>query len=427
MASRLILRMPITRPPLNPHPTTFTRNLTFTSRQQAKRRLQPLTRSPPPTSKSQPPRLPNPQSPNSTPKTFNDIFSERKLPLIGAGIVALLLGTYLSIVITSTLKSSSSSSSEPCSHDHISAQKFDSRLDLPERLGGITSLRRQLASEARGHVLEIAIGTGRNLPYYDWTEVVSPSSHLSDGERVKKVLNWPQRKYGTQISDLEKEHGGLEGEVISYTGVDISPDMLLLARDRVRLNVPGLAKIMRKRRAEPMPEEKPATVVSAVEDRVKLVLSDAEKLPIPPPPSTLESEKYDTILQTFGLCSVEDPKRLLKNMLKAVKPGTGKILLLEHGRGWFDWMNGLLDKWAPAHHAKYGCWWNRDIEGIVREVEGEMGGKVEIKRLKRPAWRQFGTVMLVELRVKGEGEGEEKREEKKEEKKGENKGEKKEK
>ncbi|KAK3994597.1 putative mitochondrial methyltransferase OMS1 precursor [Cladorrhinum sp. PSN332] len=405
MASRLILRTPI-RPhfhnPPSSHTFTFSRNLNTSSRLQAKRRLQPITQSPTPNASSKPsPPRPAKTNPNSTPLTFNEIFSQRKLPLIGAGLIALMIGTYVSVVITSSLKTQTA----PCAqHDHISAQKFDTRLDLPEKLGGITSLRRQLTSRARGHVLEIAIGTGRNLPYYDWAEVVSPSDQ-TEAERVSKVLNWPLRKYGSQVTDLEKSPGGLEGEVLSYTGVDISPDMLLLARDRVRLNIPGLNKLMRKKRIEPMPESKPSTVVSAVDDRVKLVLSDAEKLPFPsPPPSISTNEKYDTIVQTFGLCSVEDPKRLLKNMLSAVKPGTGKILLLEHGRGWWDWVNGLLDKWAKEHHEKYGCWWNRDIEGIVREVEREMGGKVEIKRLERPGWRQLGTAVVVELRVRGNGE-----------------------
>ncbi|KAK4164515.1 S-adenosyl-L-methionine-dependent methyltransferase [Cladorrhinum sp. PSN259] len=411
MAFRIILRAPI-RPhvpyPVSHHLSSHTlkRNLHFSSPLRAKRRLQPLTSSPTPTPNPRPTDSPRPAKPkpNHTPETFNEIFAQRKLPLIGAGIVALLIGTYISIVITSTLKTNTS---QTCSHDHISAKKFDTRLDVPEKLGGITSLRKHLTSKARGHVLEVAIGTGRNLPYYDWTSVISPED-LSDAERVTKILNWPARKYGSQITELEKQPGGLDGEVLSYTGVDISPDMLLLARDRVRLNVPGLNKVMRKKRAEPMPETKPSTVVSAVDDRVRLVLSDAETidLPSPPPEYTQQQkqQKFDTILQTFGLCSVDDPKRLLKNMLSALKPGTGRMLLLEHGRGWWDWVNGLLDKWAPEHHAKYGCWWNRDIEGIVRELEQDSGGKIDVVRLERPGWRQLGTTVLVELRLRDDGE-----------------------
>lgn len=222
--------------------------------------------------------------------------------------------------------------------------------------------------------------------------MVNPSN-LSESERITRILRFRAGK-SEHITELEKSAGGLEGEVLSYTGVDISPEMLLLARNRVREHVPGLDKVMRKRRAEPMPSEMPAAVVSAVEDRVRLILSDAEKGALP------EEKQYDTVVQTFGLCSVDDPKRLIKNMCEAVKKDTGKILLLEHGRGWWEWMNGLLDRWAGEHHARYGCWWNRDIEGIVREVEKEVEG-LEVVSLRRPAWRQLGSVVLVEMRVRG--------------------------
>ena len=35
--------------------------------------------------------------------------------------------------------------------------------------------------------------------------------------------------------------------------------------------------------------------------------------------------KYDTIIQTFGLCSVADPGRLLANMAAKVQPDTGRL------------------------------------------------------------------------------------------------------
>lgn len=43
---------------------------------------------------------------------------------------------------------------------------YDLRISIVERLTGIAKLRRGLLREATGEVLEIAVGTGRNFPYY---------------------------------------------------------------------------------------------------------------------------------------------------------------------------------------------------------------------------------------------------------------------
>ena len=46
----------------------------------------------------------------------------------------------------------------------------------------------------------------------------------------------------------------------------------------------------------------------------------------------------------------------------------GRILLMEHGRGHYDWLNDYLDGKAQKHHDTWGCWWNRDILSILNEV-----------------------------------------------------------
>jgi hypothetical protein len=45
------------------------------------------------------------------------------------------------------------------------AARFDCH-ELPTELLGVRTLRRRLVRHARGQVLEIAVGTGKNLPYY---------------------------------------------------------------------------------------------------------------------------------------------------------------------------------------------------------------------------------------------------------------------
>jgi methyltransferase OMS1 len=281
---------------------------------------------------------------------------------------------------------------------------------MPEWLMGISGLRKEIAALAKGHVLEVAIGTGRNFAYYDWTEVSSEEDEAGrqdrEKKRVKKMLELHRRriKDGDKADGFDTEKaklpGNLDGEVLSFTGVDISGDMMSVARSKIRDSVPGLRKLMRRRRAEPMPDG-PGVVVDVLDSRVRLHIADAEQ-PFPPPPilhGTTPSTKYDTIIQSFGLCSVSDPSKVLSNMAAMVQPGSGRIILLEHGRGWFNWVNGLLDQYADRHFQRYGCWWNRDIEAIIREAAKNVPG-LEVVSIGRPLLLQAGTTLVIELRVK---------------------------
>ncbi|KAK0628984.1 hypothetical protein B0T17DRAFT_524292 [Bombardia bombarda] len=326
--------------------------------------------------------------PPPPPQTMDALFQQRKWPLIGAGIMAMGFGLYASLMLTAYLKGGSCNT---CTHPSPSttpeearqtAEKFDHDLALPEYLMGITGLRKTLALEARGHVLEVAMGTGRNLEYYDWTGLVAQAKgdegqqqQVDDNAKTTTTTTIPATKAGDESDESTP--------LLTYTGLDISPDMMSLARTRLRDSVPGLKKLLRKQRLEPPPNDNRGVYVDTMDSRVRL---------------------------TFGLCSVSDPSKLLANMASAVQPDTGRIILIEHGRGWYDWLNGLLDKYAHKHHERYGCWWNRDIEHLVREAARTTPG-LEVVALKRPFLLQFGTTLLVELRVNsglGAGDAEQK-------------------
>lgn len=98
-----------------------------------------------------------------------------------------------------------------------------------------------------------------------------------------------------------------------------------------------------------------------------------------------ESESFDAVVDTFGLCSFEDPVAALREMSRVCRGkkkkknnagagsgdapvGSGKIYLLEHGRSDWDWVSNILDKHADPHAKRWGCYWNRDILAIVREA-----------------------------------------------------------
>ena len=91
----------------------------------------------------------------------------------------------------------------------------------------------------------------------------------------------------------------------------------------------------------------------------------------------------------MGVCSTANPALALQRLGAITNREQGRILLLEHGRSHWDWLNGYLDKHAPAHADKFGCWWNKDIGKIVEE------SGLEVVRIKR---YQLGTMWWVELK-----------------------------
>ncbi|KAI0594931.1 hypothetical protein F4775DRAFT_571965 [Biscogniauxia sp. FL1348] len=312
-----------------------------------------------------------------------------------------------------------------------SPYEFDLHLDKSEYRYSITSLRRHMAAQARGHVLEIAVGTGRNLEFYNWDKVTEGLA--SPEERNKGGTSWWQGK--SQISKASGPKEESENAILSFTGLDISPSMLDITLQRIRQVVPHMVNnIPRKPSFAQLAstttalntitssDDNKATttipVVSLVSDRIRIFSCDAQSLSLPSPPTVSSSSKppsspppqyYDTILQTFGLCSVRDPVALIANLARAVRPGDGgRILLLEHGRSdWWEFVNGMLDRSARGHFTRFGCWWNRDVEAIVREAERRVPG-LEVRRLERPGWITLGTHVLVELGVRQVVEGEEK-------------------
>ncbi|MDQ2815831.1 MAG: class I SAM-dependent methyltransferase [Actinomycetota bacterium] len=129
------------------------------------------------------------------------------------------------------------------------AGRYDHEMDFWDRhLFG--SSRPWACGQAAGDVLEVAIGTGRNLPYY-------PVG-------------------------------------IRLTGVDVSAQMLGIARDRAA----GLGQ------------------------EAALAPGDAQALDFP-------DGSFDTVLCTLGLCAIPDDRRAISEMARVLRPG-GRLLLVDH-------------------------------------------------------------------------------------------------
>ncbi|EPY53565.1 methyltransferase [Schizosaccharomyces cryophilus OY26] len=79
-----------------------------------------------------------------------------------------------------------------------------------------------------------------------------------------------------------------------------------------------------------------------------------------------EESSFDTIVQTFCLCSQENAVDNLNKAKQLLRPG-GQMLLIEHGKGKYEWLNKILNAYAESHYESWGCVWNRDINELMKE------------------------------------------------------------
>lgn len=373
-------------------------------------------------------------------KSASELLRIRWFPLFGAGAAAACVGYFMVSISYYWMTqppehwTPGQEPETPTGRPSIqSPREFDQQLDKSEWPLGITNLRRRIGAEmARGHVLEVAVGTGRNFEYYDWS-VVTEGMEPAKKEEKSGWFSWLSSEDNVNKGGDEKGQENTKGKdeksqkaqaprppapktrpqprnehaILSFTGLDISPSMMDLALTRIRQVVPHMADqipqkpifstLATKTTTDSSSSSSSPEGITLCHNRLRLLKSDAQTA-LPQPPS---SPKYDTIIQTFGLCSVRDPVLLLSHMAAALQPDTGRIVLLEHGRSWYELVNGLLDRSARQHFERFGCWWNRDIELVVRAAERSIPG-LEVLRLERPGWRTLGTHVLVEMRVRGD-------------------------
>ncbi|MDN4613235.1 methyltransferase domain-containing protein [Leifsonia sp. F6_8S_P_1B] len=148
------------------------------------------------------------------------------------------------------------------------AARYDTVMAKTER-GMLAGTREWLGARAVGRVLEVAVGTGRTLPYYR--------------------------------------------DVASLTAIDLTPEMLAVARSRAEH--------------------------AGIE--VELSEADAEALPFP-------DARFDTVVCALALCSIPHPDAAVAEMRRVLVPG-GTLLLADHiGSTWppvyaLQW---LMERWS---------------------------------------------------------------------------------
>ena len=99
---------------------------------------------------------------------------------------------------------------------------------------------------------------------------------------------------------------------------------------------------------------------------LEVIEGSAENIP-------LDDRSIDTVVTTWTLCSIQDPRRALAEMRRVLKPG-GQLPFVEHGRApeprvqW--WQDHLTPGWK---HLSGGCHLNRPIGELIQN----MGFRIE--------------------------------------------------
>lgn len=155
------------------------------------------------------------------------------------------------------------------------AGRYDRSIDFFERRIFGRAHRGWACERASGDTLEVAVGTGLNLPLY--------------------------------------------AEAVRLTGLDLSPEMLQIAKDRA-------AELSRD---------------------VDLREGDAHDLPF-------ENGSFDTVVCTYSLCNIPDPAKALAEMVRVLRP-QGRLILVDHIRS----------------SSRSILWLQKLIEFFSRRLEGE--------------------------------------------------------
>jgi ubiquinone/menaquinone biosynthesis C-methylase UbiE len=191
------------------------------------------------------------------------------------------------------------------------APKYDESMSRFERLL-FAGNREWVCERAQGDVLELAVGTARNLPFY-----------RSD---------------------------------VRLTGVELSPEMAELGRQRAR----------------------------ELDREIDMRVGDAEALPFP-------ADSFDTVVCTYGLCTIPDDAAAVREAKRVLRPG-GRILLAEHVRSPNPVVRTIQRGLEPFAHRFGGDHLLREpldhltAEGFeVDEVKRLKAGWVELVSARKPS------------------------------------------
>lgn len=244
------------------------------------------------------------------------------------------------------------------------SRNFDDEVELSEKAMFLRSKREKLCREARGNVLEVSAGTGRNMDLYRLDPLVTPESKriksLTFNDFSEIMLYQAQKKFETAQEAIEDEKRHFKGPVQFVVGDAGEPKLIQRPEggyDTI-IQTMGICSetnpvAFLKRMSELC--RQPGEISTGLD--MNVIAQESQQF-------RKEFEKR----KDYGASEPEGQREVIEAvMAEAGGDLGGKILLLEHGRSYLEFVNRFLDNGAKVHADHYGCWWNKDIEQVIKD------------------------------------------------------------
>ena len=261
------------------------------------------------------------------------------------------------------------------------AKIYDEQIGRDELVMGINLLRRSLLYfHSKGNVLEVGAGTGRNIKYYPKNSsvdrvVLMDKSDLMLQEAKMKIRAMTAKDQSSLLSSwlpsfLTSSNNNKEENTNHNPSDQEETKMISISTTPTNTSKPQFACVVGDCENISNSDSNDGPAASQVSSQAQVDADFNNKRKTPSKHLTslqqFPSNSFDTIVDTFGLCSYNDPVVVLKELSRICKPN-GKILLLEHGKSQhWDFITNYLNKHAERHAKNWGCVWNRDIQHIIQ-------------------------------------------------------------
>ncbi len=94
---------------------------------------------------------------------------------------------------------------------------------------------------------------------------------------------------------------------------------------------------------------------------VLVLNTGAENIPLP-------NQSIDTVVSTWTLCSVNDPKKVLQEIKHVIKPD-GKFIFVDHGASPRTMLRAIQTlSTSVTKHFTGNCHYNRQLEKLIKEA-----------------------------------------------------------
>lgn len=244
------------------------------------------------------------------------------------------------------------------------SRNFDDEVELSEKAMFLRSKREKLCREAKGNVLEVSAGTGRNMDLYRLDPLVTPENKriksLTFNDFSEIMLYQAQKKFETAQEEIKDKKRLFKGPVQFVVGDAGEPRLIKRPEggyDTI-IQTMGICSetnpvAFLKRMGELC--RQPGEISTGLDKNV--IAQESQQF-----------RKQFEKSKDYGASEPEEQREMIEAvMAEADGDLGGKILLLEHGRSYLGFLNRVLDNGAKMHADHYGCWWNKDIEQVIKD------------------------------------------------------------